>query len=195
MNCGDSRVAASPPSCLYRCWPKLFRPSGCSSAFLLMKRPTKDCFLFPRRSIIGTPLPSWLLTPGTVLMRRHVRNKGDTFRDPVELVEGNPTYSVVRLRDGRESTVSTSDLAPYPPAHNGNADPANSDTLLESDGVCGNDVEDVAADETDGVRFEKETDESSVPEDIASDSEPALPHRSTRRRKPPDRCGFNVASI
>jgi len=128
-------------------------------------------------------------------MRRHVRNKGDTFRDPMELVEGNPTYSVVRLRDGRESTVSTSDLAPYPPAHNGNADPANSDTLLESDGVCGNDVEDVAADETDGVRFEKETDESSVPEDIASDSEPALPRWSTRRRKPPDRCGFNVASI
>jgi len=101
----------------------------------------------------------------------------------------------VRLRDGRESTVSTSDLAPYPPAHYGNADPANIDSLPESDGVCGNDVEDVAADETDGVRFEKENDESSVPEDIASDSEPALPRRSTRRRKPPDRYGFNVTSI
>jgi len=101
----------------------------------------------------------------------------------------------VRLRDGRESTVSTSDLAPYPPAHYGNADPANIDSLPESDGVCGNDVEDVAADETDGVRFEKENDESSVPEDIASDSEPALPRRSTRRREPPDRYGFNVASI
>jgi len=95
----------------------------------------------------------------------------------------------------RESTVSTSDLAPYPPAHNGNADPANTDYLPESDGVCGNDVEDVAADEPDGVRLEKENDESSVPEDIASDSEPALPLRSTRRRKPPDRYGFNVAAI
>jgi len=29
-----------------------------------------------------------------------------TFCDPEELVEGNPTYSVVRLPDGRESTVS-----------------------------------------------------------------------------------------
>jgi len=107
------------------------------------------------------------------------------------------TYSVVRLRDGRESTVPTSDLTPYPPVHNGNADPANIDSLPESNGVCGNDVEDVAADETDGVRFEKETenDESSVPEHIASDSEPALPRRSTRRRKSPDRYGFSVASI
>jgi len=46
-------------------------------------------------------LPSWLLTPGTVLLRRHVRNKGDPFCDPVELVEGDPTYSVVRLPDER----------------------------------------------------------------------------------------------
>jgi len=140
----------------------------------------------------GMALPSWLLTPGTVFLHRHVRNKSDPFCDPVELVEGNPTYSdVVRIRYGRESTVSTSDLAPYPPAHNGNANPANTDSLPESDGLCGNDVEDVAADETDGVRSEKENDNSSVPEDIASDSEPALPRRSTRRRKPPDRCGFN----
>ena len=42
---------------------------------------------------------------------------------------------------------------------------------------------------------ERENDESSVPEDIVSDSDPALPRRSTRRRKPPGRCGFNVASI
>ena len=112
-----------------------------------------------------------------------MRNKGDPFCDSVELVEGNPTFSVVHLRDGRESTVSASDLASYPPAHNGNADPANSDSLPEYDSVCGTDVEDVAADETDGVRCEKENDESSVPEDIASDSEPALPRRSTRRRK------------
>jgi len=45
--------------------------------------------------------------------RRHVRNKGYPC-DPVELVEGNQTYSVTRLGDGQESTVSTSDLAPFP---------------------------------------------------------------------------------
>ena len=52
---------------------------------------------------------------------------------------------------------------------------------------------DVAADEADGVRGEGENDESSVPEDTVSDSVPALPRRSTRGRKPPNRCGFNVA--
>jgi len=61
----------------------------------------------------GMALPSWLLTPGTVLVRRQVRSKGDPFCNPVELVEGNPTYSVVRLPDGKESTVSISDLAPF----------------------------------------------------------------------------------
>ena len=54
----------------------------------------------------GMALPSWLLAPGTVLLRRHVRNKGDPFCDTVDLVEGNPTYSIVRLLDGRESSLS-----------------------------------------------------------------------------------------
>jgi len=114
----------------------------------------------------------------------------------VELVEGSPTYSIVRLPDGRESTVSTSDLAPCPPADNDSTDPPTTDSSLpESDGVGGVDLGDVPADEADGVRGEGQNDESSVPEVIVSDTEPALPRRSTRRRKPPDRYGFNVSSI
>ena len=65
-----------------------------------MKRPMRDCFVFLEDPLMARR-PSWLLTPGTVLLRRHVRNKGDPFCDPVELVEGDPTYSVVRLPDGR----------------------------------------------------------------------------------------------
>jgi len=82
-----------------KCWPRLFTPSDRSSACLLMKRPHERLFRFPRRSMNGMALPSWLLTPGTVLLRRHVRRKADPFCDPVELVEGNPAYSVVRLPD------------------------------------------------------------------------------------------------
>jgi len=37
----------------------------------------------------------------------------DPLRDPFELVEGSQTYSIIRLRDGQERTVSTSDLAPF----------------------------------------------------------------------------------
>ena len=49
----------------------------------------------------------------------------------------------------------------------------------------------VAVDEAvDSVRGEVENDEDSVPE--KTDSELALPHRSTHRRKPPDRYGFNI---
>jgi len=57
--------------------------------------------------------------------------------------------------------------------------------------VGGSDVRSAAVDEAvDGVRGEVENDEDSVPE--KTDSEPALPNMSTRRRKPPDRYGFNV---
>jgi len=59
-------------------------------------------------------LPSWLLHPGPAFLRCHVRNKGDPFCDPVELVEGNQTYSVIRLGAGQETTVSKSELAPFP---------------------------------------------------------------------------------
>ena len=55
---------------------------------------------------------SQLLHPGTVILRHHGRNKGDPLRDPLELVEGNQVYSV--LRNGQETTVSTLDLAPLP---------------------------------------------------------------------------------
>ena len=55
----------------------------------------------------------------------------------------------------------------------------------------GSDVRSVAVDEAvDSVRGEVENDEDSVPE--KTDSELALPHRSTHRRKPPDRYGFNI---
>jgi len=58
----------------------------------------------------------------------------------------------------------------------------------------GSNVRSVAVDEAvDSVRREVENDEDSVPE--KTDSEPALPHRSTRRRKHPDRYGLNVVYL
>ena len=75
--------------------------------------PHKRFLRFPRKAMTGSALPSWLLHPGPVLLRRHIHNKGDPLCDPVDLVESNQTYSVIRLRDGQETTMSTSDLAPY----------------------------------------------------------------------------------
>ena len=174
-----------------RCWPKLFTSSDRSSAYLQMKRPTKDCFVF-----LGDPWMVWhhhhgCWRPGLCCCVDTCEIRAIPFAIPWDLWKQIPFILLCAYRMV-EKAVFTSDLAPYPPAHNGNADPANTDSLPESDGVCGDNVGDVAADEADGVG---ENDESSVPEDIACDSERALPRRSTRSRKPPDRYGFNVASI
>ena len=44
-------------------------------------------------------------------MRTH---KNDDLVRKVELTEANPSFARVRFPDGRESTVSLEDLAPYP---------------------------------------------------------------------------------
>ena len=41
-------------------------------------------------------MPTWLMSPGPVLLRRFVRTKGEPLRDEVELLDANPTYAHVR---------------------------------------------------------------------------------------------------
>ena len=99
---------------------------------------------FPRRSGTGTSLPTWLATPGPVLLRKYVRrSKQDPLVDEVELIEANTNYAHVRHANGREDTVSIRDLAPFGEVSiegevrvgNGN-DP----TLLESQSEVGSEV-------------------------------------------------------
>ena len=59
--------------------------------------PHERFFNFRRKSTHGHSLPTWLMTPGPVLLRRFVRtNKNDPVVDPVELIECNPTYANIR---------------------------------------------------------------------------------------------------
>lgn len=75
--------------------------------------PHERFFNFPRTSTSGVTLPSWLTTPGSVLLKRHVRpHKADPLVDEVQLLEANPNYAHVRYPDGRETTVSLRHLAP-----------------------------------------------------------------------------------
>ena len=75
--------------------------------------PHERMFNFQRRSGTGTSLPTWLASPGKVLLRRFVRqSKNDPLVDEVELIEANPQYAHIRFDNGRESTVSVKDLAP-----------------------------------------------------------------------------------
>ena len=76
--------------------------------------PHERFFGFERRSMLGKSLSSWLLQKGPVLLRRFVRNKDEPLVDEVDLLDANPSFAHIRFPDGRESTVSTTDLAPCP---------------------------------------------------------------------------------
>jgi len=147
---------------------------------------------FPRKAMAGSALPSWLLHPSPFLLRCHVRNKGDPLCDLVEFVEGYQTYSVIRLGDGQGSTVSTSDLVPFPrsPAYaEENMTDVTSHPTTPSgvDSVLPNCLGDppLAAESPGLTSPSLSTD--SFPSPPCAD----VPHlrRSTRLRKPPDRFG------
>ena len=53
---------------------------------------------FPRCFMLGRSLPTWLITPNTVLLRRFVRNKSEPLCDEVELLDANPKTA---LRKGK----------------------------------------------------------------------------------------------
>ena len=75
--------------------------------------PHERFFNFTRRSVLGTSLPSWLTTPGPVLLRNFIRqNKHEPLVQKVQLTEANPMYARVRFSGGREANVSLRDLAP-----------------------------------------------------------------------------------
>ena len=76
--------------------------------------PHERMFKFPRRAMTGTAMPSWLLSQGHVLLRRFVRNKDKPLCDEVFLLDASPTYARIQWPNGKEDTVSTSDLAPCP---------------------------------------------------------------------------------
>lgn len=98
-------------------WPLVLQPALHSIRSLLCTAtnatPHERMFNHVRRSHSGCSLPTWLSTPGPVLMKNHVRgNKYEPLVQEVELIEANPEYAHVRLPDGRETSVSLRHLAP-----------------------------------------------------------------------------------
>ena len=75
--------------------------------------PRNRMFNYLRRTSTGVSLPSWLSSPGPVLLKRHVRlSKYEPLVDKVQLLEANPQYAYIKRQNGGESTVSLHDLAP-----------------------------------------------------------------------------------
>ena len=97
--------------------------------------PHERLFNYERKSTSGCSLPVWLTHPGTVLLRRHVRNKHDPIVDLVELLEANEHYAHVRFPNGREDTVSIRDLAPSGSTVTPNDAPVNEMSTVTPDGA------------------------------------------------------------
>ena len=75
--------------------------------------PHERMFQHNRRTATGSALPTWLNSPGPVLLRRYNRSsKYESPTETVELLEANPNFAHVKFSNGREDTVSTRDLAP-----------------------------------------------------------------------------------
>ena len=89
-------------------------------------------FMLARRFVNKPALPSQL-KPGSIFVKKHVRNKDESFVEEAELIECNPTYALVRLSSGRETTVSVRDIAPR--VESSTAVPENSGetTFIDSD--------------------------------------------------------------
>ncbi|XP_068235485.1 uncharacterized protein [Palaemon carinicauda] len=137
--------------------------------------PHERFFRFQRRSSLGSTLPSWLLTPGPVLLRRHVRSsKHEPLTEEVQLMDANSMYANVKYPDGRESTVSTRDLAPSPA---GATSPVHH---IEPSGETeSSDTTEVQDTQTHDNR------------DCHESSEPTEIRRSTRVSRLPDRYGWD----
>ena len=99
------------------CWEQMLPQALHSIRSLLCTAtnatPHERFFSFNRRSESGTTLPSWLTSPGPVLMKNNVRHsKFDPLVEEVTLLECNPNFALIRRSDGKESTVSLRQLAP-----------------------------------------------------------------------------------
>ena len=67
---------------------------------------------FQHRSAVGVSVPSWLASPGPVIVKRHVRaSKYDPSVEEAELIHATPSYAHIRFRNGHETKVSLRDVA------------------------------------------------------------------------------------
>ncbi|KAL7639174.1 UNVERIFIED_CONTAM: hypothetical protein RMT77_010708 [Armadillidium vulgare] len=147
--------------------------------------PYERLFNYQRKSSNGYTIPTWLSSPGPVLVRKQVRqSKFDPLVEEAELLEVNPRYAFVRFSNGRESTVSLRDLAPCGNQNTNDPYPDHPENI-NSEGGCGNNDDSGA--ETDDIPLELTPSEINIPtkSEITQNS-PEL-RRSSRVCKPVQR--------
>ena len=104
---------AMPQSCWQFVLPDVLHSIRTLLCTSTNQTPHEGMFTFARLSGTDVSIPTWLSTPGQVLLRRFVRSsKQEPLVDEVELLHANDNYAYIKFPGGRESTVSTRDLAP-----------------------------------------------------------------------------------
>ena len=150
-----------------------------------------------RRFVSGPALPSWL-KPGPIFAKKHVRNKDESLVEEAELIECNPTYAHIRLISGRETTVSTRDIAPRVesttalPENNGETSFIDSDASIHNDGDRNASIDDWVSDRDASINdkvVNKSIVENPVGAHVDTASENVIPRRLTRVCKPVLRYG------
>ncbi|KAL1446069.1 hypothetical protein WDU94_006611, partial [Cyamophila willieti] len=155
--------------------------------------PHERMFNHPRRSFNGTSMPTWLTNSGPVFMRvSNRRSKYDPLVEEVELLEANNEYAYVRLPDGRETTVSTRNLAPVgsdsQPQLQLQEEIEHSNFPQIPENETDNSTQDSSYDQTPEYNPNYSTPDSSLDQPGTSQPPVATPpslRRSTRERRPP----------
>lgn len=151
--------------------------------------PHERLFSYTRTTSAGQSLPSWLLSPGPVLLRRHVRSKDDPLVDEVELVEANPRFAHVRFPGGREDTVSIKDLAPCGRDRRPDDTHTNIPVASTPDDLESHESENYSREATEENKVPDGTDGSAEVRDSTPEESVAL-RRSTREKHPIVRLGI-----
>ena len=140
--------------------------------------------------MLGRSLPTWLITPNTVLLKRFVRNKSEPLCDEVELLDANPKTALVRFPDGRECTVSVSDLAAL--SDMSDNEPCDVPETPTENRTSDTDAETVQSETGQNGHAGHDATETNQTVDLHDLPAPSL-RRSTRIRRPPDRFGDYVS--
>ena len=148
-------------------------------------------FSFPRRSTVGTSIPTWLTKPGPVILKRHVRNsKTDSLVGEVDLLEANSHYAHVRFPDGRETTVATKHLAPMVESTE-DSEEHNSLSIETDYSEDQNDpTSSTDSSVTSPTGSNTSTDSTANDKSSPADVNPVPLRRSNRIRRPPNRFHF-----
>ena len=175
------------------CWEAAFPEAlhaVCSLLCTATNATPHERFLeFNRRSTSGRALPSFFIQPRPVLLRQFIRSKSDPLVEEVELLDANSSFSHVCFANGRESTVSTGDLAPKPAD---DSKVTNVRQTITTDPETENrELSNPCTNNSESLPNHASNSSPTLPEPLTP-TEPTALRRSTGTRKAPQRYGNNI---